>query len=110
MEGQHIASGGNPATPTSPDSSEQAEGLFDLDRRQRNVQGLSAGVLVCAATILSFVPVEWFLMRAHFVLLQSLTLVWLASLVGTWVLIRKYPTWALKNVDNVVFGLFLLPE
>ncbi len=91
----------------SPDSSEQAEGLFELDRRQRNVQGLSAGVLVCAATILSFVPVEWFLMRAHFVLLQSLTVVWIASLAGTWVLVRKYPEWAQTNVDNIVFGLFL---
>ena len=46
-------------------------------------------------------------MRAHFVLLQSLTVVWIASLAGTWVLVRKYPEWAQTNVDNIVFGLFL---
>ncbi|MDH4281122.1 MAG: hypothetical protein OEV36_00585, partial [Myxococcales bacterium] len=81
--------------------------LFDLDRRHRNVRGLSTGVLVTTATILSFVPVEWFLMRTHFVLLQSLTIIWIGLLLGVWALLRTKTEWALRNVDNLVFVLFL---
>jgi len=81
--------------------------LFDVDRRHRNVQGLSAGVLVCAATILSFVPISWFFMREHFVLIQGGSTLWLASLLGTWLLIRKRPEWTLGHIDDLVFGLFL---
>ncbi len=106
MEGSSTLSGSQGARKRGG-AAAPAEELFDLDRRQRNVKGLSAGVLVTAATILSFVPVEWFLMRAHFVLLQVLTLVWIGALVGTGILIRTRPEWAAKHIDNLVFSLFL---
>ncbi|MBT8467133.1 MAG: response regulator, partial [Deltaproteobacteria bacterium] len=85
----------------------QADQLFEQERRQRNVKGLSTGVLVAAATMALFVPVEWVVMRAHFALLQSLTLFWIASLAVTWVLIKRFPRWALARIDDLVFVLFL---
>ena len=85
----------------------QADQLFERERRQRNVRGLSTGVLVAAATMALFVPVEWVVMRAHFALLQSLTVFWIASLAVTWILIRRFPRWALARIDDLVFALFL---
>ena len=107
MIGQLAVGGGEGSTATWDASSAQVDELFELDRRRRNVQGLSTGVLVASATILLFVPVEWFFMRQHFVLLQALTLVWVGTLLGTRVLIRKRPAWALRSIDNLVFALFL---
>ena len=46
-------------------------------------------------------------MREHFVLVQGGSTLWLASLLGTWVLIRKRPEWALEHGDDLVFWLFL---
>ncbi|MBW1906728.1 MAG: hypothetical protein JRH14_18355, partial [Deltaproteobacteria bacterium] len=46
-------------------------------------------------------------MRTHFVLLQGLTLIWIAMLIGTWVLLRRRPERALRHIDNLVFFLFL---
>ena len=83
------------------------EELFDLERRTRNVQGLSIGCLVAAASIISFVPVEWFVLREHFFLLQRLTLLFLGPLIGTWVLLRRHTAWATHHIDNLVFALFL---
>ncbi len=90
-----------------PSSDVQLEALFDLDRRHRNVHGLSAGVLIAALTMLSFIPISWFFMREHFVLIQGGTMLWLASLLGAWLLIRKRPTWTLAHIDDLVFWLFL---
>jgi signal transduction histidine kinase len=107
VEEQLKASSGDEPTAIELAASAETEELFQLDRRRRNVQGLSAGVLATAATILLFVPVEWFLMRTHFALLQSLTLIWIAMLTGTWVLLRRRPERALRHIDNLVFFLFL---
>ncbi|MDH3727107.1 MAG: hypothetical protein OER77_06220, partial [Myxococcales bacterium] len=81
--------------------------LFELERRTRNVQGLSAGCVVASASIILFVPVEWFVLREHFFLLQSLSLLFLGPLTGTWILLRRRPAWAVRHIDNLVFGLFL---
>ena len=89
----------------SPDA--QLGALFDLDRRHRNVHALSPGILVAALLMVLFVPVGWFLMREHFVLVQGGSTLWLASLLGTWGLIRKRPEWALEHIDDLVFWLFL---
>ena len=69
------------------------------------MQGRSTGVLVASATILLFVPVEWFFMRLHFVLLQALTAVWFGSLVATWVLVKKRPAWTLTRIDGLISAL-----
>lgn len=83
------------------------EALFELDRRHRNVPALSAGVLVAALLMVLFVPVGWFFMREHFALVQGGSTLWLTALLGTWVLIRKRPKWALEHSDDLVFWLFL---
>ena len=89
----------------SPDA--QLDALFDLDRLQRNVRGLSAGVLVAAVTMVSFVPVSWLFTREHLVLVQGGSALWLASLLGTSVLIRRRPEWTLAHVDDLTFWLFV---
>lgn len=90
-----------------PFSAAELRGLFELDRRQRNVHALAAGVLVAALLMVFFVPVSWFFMREHFVLVQGGTVLWVASLLGTWVLIRKRPDWALEHIDGLTFWLFV---
>jgi signal transduction histidine kinase len=71
------------------------------------VQGLSIGCLAAAASILLFVPVEWFVLQEHFYLLQAVNLTFLLPLVGTWLLLRRQPAWCAKRIDNLVFALFL---
>ncbi len=90
-----------------PSTDAELKTLFELDRRHRNVHALSAGVLVAALLMVLFVPVGWFFMREHFMLVQGGSTLWLASLLGTWVTIRKRPEWALEHSDALVFWLFL---
>ncbi len=81
--------------------------LFDLERRTRNVQGLSVGCLAASGSIISFVPVEWFVLRESFFLLQWMNLFFLIPLLGTWILLRRRPAWSVRHIDNLVFSLFL---
>jgi len=102
VEEQSIKAGG-----VERSSDAELEVLFELDRGHRNVHALSAGVLFAAILIVLFVPVGWFFMRDHFALVQGGSTLWLVSLLGTWVLIRKRPDWALEHCDDLVFLLFV---
>jgi len=96
---------------TSPEvpweESAQPFELFHQERRKRNVRGLSAGILVASITILAFTPLEWIVLRPHFNTMQVLRVLWIATLTGFWVALRRKPIWATRSVDDIVFALFL---
>ena len=77
------------------------------ERRKRNVQGLSAGILVASATILAFTPMEWIILRPYFITMQGLRVLWIAALAGVWIALRRKPLWAARAIDDLVFALFL---
>jgi len=50
---------------------------------------------------------EWIVLRSYFDFLQVLRGVWIATLAGVWIAMRRYPRWAARAIDDVVFALFL---
>jgi signal transduction histidine kinase len=97
----------NNGTVAAPLVEEQGLALFDRERRKRNVQGLSAGIIVASATILAFTPMEWIILRPYFITMQGLRVVWIAALAGVWIALKRKPLWAARAIDDLVFTLFL---
>jgi signal transduction histidine kinase len=50
---------------------------------------------------------EWIVLRPYFDVLQVLRAIWIATLVSVWIALRRNPGWAVRTIDDVVFGLFL---
>jgi signal transduction histidine kinase len=50
---------------------------------------------------------EWIILRPYFNTMQALRILWIATLAGSWVALRRKPLWAARTIDDLVFALFL---
>ncbi len=81
---------------------------FDEARRKTNIQGLKAATLSALVVVSSFAWVEYYQVREHFWLLQTLRGVCLAVLaVIAFAAFRARP-WTVRHVDALTIGAFLV--